>query len=130
MVTESREVFLECGFEVDDGNSQLETLENDFFLRSGGRREESGALRIRGSGGGGRGWSWAGTGAAGVVNAAEASEKDFARTGMLNGFDGAVLWREAVLEIIDGAGDAATRVANDGAIGGSGSFLSLVQYRW
>jgi hypothetical protein len=80
LVTESNEMFLLCS----PGKSQLETRENDFFLRSGGRVD----WRTSGKGGGG------GSSFSIALNVAEASVKLFARTGMCTvGFAGAVVGR-------------------------------------
>jgi hypothetical protein len=73
-------MFLVCS----PGNSQLETRENDFFLRSGGRVD----WRTSGKGGGG------GCSFSVALNVAEASVKLFARTGMCTvDLVGAVLGR-------------------------------------
>src|SRR5277367_5984812 len=73
-------MFLVCS----PGKSQLETRENDFFLRSGGRVD----WRTSGKGGGG------GCSFSMALNVAEASVKLFARTGMCTiGLAGAVLGR-------------------------------------
>ena len=107
----------EWSVEEVENDNQFETRENDFFLRRGGR---VGVRRMRGRGGGGRGWSCAGSGGAGVLNAAEASENDFARTGTVNDLDDAVVFGR-VMDDEEDVDEEATRVANECVIGGSGS---------
>jgi hypothetical protein len=95
---ESRDMFLACSEEgLEEGKSQFETREKDFFFRKGGCRD----WRTRGrGGGGGRARSGRDGGreemeeeGEGVVNAAEASVKGVRRAGMWTVFDGAVLGR-------------------------------------
>ena len=55
-----------------------------------------------------------------MLNAAEASENDFARTGMVNDFDDAIGLGRAIDDEED-VGEEAMRVANGCVIGGNGS---------
>ena len=100
---ESRDIFLACSEEgLEEGKSQFETREKDFFFRKGGCED----WRTRGRGGGGgrersgrdgrrevREEEEEGEEGEGVVNAAEASVKGVRRAGMWTVFDGAVLGR-------------------------------------
>lgn len=116
-------MFLVCSL----GKSQEETLEKDFFFLKGG----CGALRTRGSGGGGGrvSWSWCpgreggreevAEEGEGVVNVAEASEKDFRRAGMWTVSEGAVRGRWV------GEG-VEMRLAKEGAMGGMGTVVKEV----